>query len=136
MFFKKENKSLSLPESTDYIKQLKVIPLKNKKINIVRKTENKIVFSVKLKYPKLVVPFKNILKLSEEKKYEIKGIGFVIYEKIDGRRNLKDLVEYLQNTYKLSFFEARSLLIQYLKLLSQKSIIAVGLKKRKDTPKG
>jgi len=62
--------------------------------------------------------------------YILEGVGREVYESIDGEQNFEQLIDRFAQRHKLTFFESRALLAQYLQILTKKGLI-VALMPRK-----
>ncbi len=87
------------------------------------------IIEIELKYGPLISPLATLLKARRRKRIQLEGLSLEIFNLIDGVRHIGDIIEYLIDTHKLSYFESRSLCLYYLQLLSGNGIIALGIPK-------
>ena len=85
---------------------------------------------VELAYRNAVLRFfRDLLGLSSRKKFVLDRIGTAFYESIDGKKNLEELADGFAAREKLTFFEARALVGQYLQTLTKKGLVVATLPK-------
>jgi hypothetical protein len=65
------------------------------------------------------------LKAREFKKYSLVGLSRNMYESVDGKKTVEDLLNRLMKEYKLTFLEARALTLQYLSDLMTRGLVVV-----------
>ncbi|MBN8218127.1 MAG: PqqD family protein [Spirochaetes bacterium] len=118
-----------LPRSFDFAKQLAAVPVANLKARAIPDGEPGLTLAIDLNYPAWIRPITRLLGLRGEKKYRLEGLGLELYRFLDGKRNIGDLIEKLMEDHRLSFLEARGLVIQYLGLLMKRGLVAVGVPK-------
>lgn len=113
------------PEMT-YEEQLQCMIVLNTKAVVVSSSEDFIDIRIDLKYSPFLMPVAKYFGARESKICRISGFGCEIYRLIaKGPIKVIDLVYYLRDTQKLSFFEARNLILQYTGMLMRNGIIAV-----------
>jgi hypothetical protein len=120
----KKRKTLELGE------QLASIPMRNEKAGAVPGDEpGTLVVEIELRYSGLMSFVSKALKLVDRKRYILDGVGKQVYESIDGMKSFETLIDDFAAHHKLTFFEARALLMQYIKILMNKGIVVIGIKK-------
>ena len=121
---------MSSPNSAsfDFTTQLKAIPLKNERAEVLESGEGFLIIGVKLKYEGFMLILSKALSMHKIKKYRIDGISLTIYNEIDGKRSVENLIDLLMERYKLTFFEARGLICLYLNMLMRRGIVAVAIR--------
>lgn len=62
------------------------------------------------------------------RRYELDRMGTEVYDSIDDRKSFQTLVEEFGARHKLTYFEARALLMQYLQMLMRRGIVVIGIK--------
>ena len=106
--------------------QLEAFAVFNQKAKIVKDEDSEVQVEVKLKYDGTKKVLAKLLKPKEHKKYQLFGLGLIVFRKIiDEKYNIKELIYWLGDSYKLSFFESRNLIIQYTGELMKKGIIVI-----------
>ncbi len=113
----------------DFRTQLRAIPLRNEKAELVSYSDASMVFGVKLSYSGPMALAAKLMGLRRTKKYELEGLSLKLYRSLDGVKTVEDLVDGLMASYKLSFFEARALIAQYLSDLMRRGLVVVAVKK-------
>ena len=111
----------------DFETQLHCVPVRNQGVTIVTPEYNPgvLIVEVRLRYTGLLSLAARFFKTKRMRRYELAGLARSLYEKLDGIRSIVDLVNELAIEDKLTFFEARALLIQYLKDLMQRGLAVV-----------
>ena len=85
---------------------------------------------VELKYRSAAMRFlRDLFGLSPRKKYILDRIGAAFYRAIDGRKDLEALADEFAAREKLTFFEARALVGQYLQTLTKRGLVVATLPK-------
>jgi len=124
---------MSSPSSSsaaiDFRTQLHAIPVRNEGVQVLDSNESRMVLAVKLNYEGPMLVIAKLLSLRQVKKYEIDGLSLKLYRSLDGVKTAGNLVDSLMDSYKLSFFEARALIAQYLSDLMRRGLVAVAVKK-------
>ena len=73
--------------------------------------------------------FRDLFGLSSRKKFVLDRIGAAFYESIDGKKNLETLADEFAAREKLTFFEARALVGQYLQTLTKRGLVVATMPK-------
>lgn len=121
--------SPSSSASIDFTTQLKAIPLRNEKAETIDSGDDFLVLGVKLKYTGAMFFLSKALSLRGMKKYRLDGLSLSLYREIDDARNVDDLIDLMMERHKLSFFEARGLVAQFLDMLMRRGLVAVAVTK-------
>ena len=109
-----------------YDEQLNAFAVANKKAVIEKETEDYILIKIKLEYSNITQPLVKWLKPRTHKTYQLFGLGLEVYREITRNQvRIRNLVYWLRDTYKLSFYEARNLIIQYTGDLIRHGIIII-----------
>lgn len=117
--------------SFDFAAQLKSIPLRNQGAETVDSGEGWLVLGVKLKYEGPLLLLSKTLSLRGIKKYRLDGLSLQLFNEIDGERDVEALIDLMMERHKLSFFEARSLVTQFLNNLMRRGLVAVAVPEEK-----
>ena len=114
--------------------QLQSVPIRNRRARIEKSPENPtaLAIEVELKYTGLVGLLSRALKPRRTRTYELSGLSRDIFDRIDGKTTIDKLIDHLMAAYKLSFFEARALVLQYTRDLMQRGLIAITGQEEKD----
>jgi len=106
--------------------QLDAYAVANEKAEIEKETPELIQVRIELDYKKTLKPLVFWLKPRTHKSYQIYGLGLEVYRKITtGHMKIRDLIYWLRDTYKLSFYEARNLILQFTGDLLRNGIIVI-----------
>ena len=101
----------------------------NNKAVITDETDTYIIVRIDLKYGKVYSPLVKWLKPRDHKKYQLYGLSMEIYKKIiGGQLQTRDLIYWLRDNKKLSFYEARNLILQFTGDLMQKGLVVIEAK--------
>ena len=120
----------------DFRTQLQAIPVRNEKAEVLESDETHMVLGVKLNYDGLMLVAATLFRLKQTKKYEIEDLSLELYRSLDGQKTVENLIDSLMASHKLSFFEARALLAQYLSDLMRRGLVAVAIKKEEGSDDG
>ena len=114
------------PDFSAIKKNMESIPVQNHEVEIKKTDDGEIyIIDVQLKYSGLHKKLATLLKLKKVRRFQLDGISLEIYHLMDGRKTIEGLVDYLYDTYNLSFFESRGLVLHYVHLLTERGIIVV-----------
>lgn len=107
--------------------QLQSVPVRNERVRITRPEDNAgaLIVEVDLSYRGIVGLLSRLFHPRKSKKFQLEGLAREIYERIDGRRSLEQFIDDLMAGHKLTFFEARALIVQYLKILMERGLIVI-----------
>ena len=128
MLFGPKPEPLEIPE--DQNRERMAVPGKNALANVIQEEPGIYkILEVELKYGGLIKLLAKVLKARNRKRIQLDGLSLIIYDHIDGKRNVGDLIFMLQDRFKLSYFEARSLCLYYLQKMSGGGLLALGVLK-------
>jgi len=103
--------------------QLNSIPLVNREVSITRRGPDKLYLSVPLQHTGWSRVLKRLLPLSKEKNIELDRIGAEVLALCDGEHTVEDIVDVFMENWRLSFFEARGLILSFLKQLMKAGFV-------------
>ena len=111
----------------DFETQLHCVPVRNEGVKAYTPDHNPgaLIVEVRLRYGGLLNLAAKILKTKRVRRYELAGLSRELYAKLDGKRTLEQLIMELASAEKLTFLEARALLVQYLKDLMQRGLVVI-----------
>ena len=72
---------------------------------------------------------RRILRAAPTKHYKLDRLGTRVYRMIDGKKNFGMLVDEFAAAEKLTFFESRALLGQFLQHLARRGLVVAGIPK-------
>ena len=135
MFFRKRKHPLRQPEA--FTTQLSATPVRNAAAKVMASSEaDRLVVAIDLKYTGSSRLFAGLLRTKKQKQYELEGLGLELYNRFDGKCAVEDLVDELIERYKLTFFEARALVLTYLRMLTDRGLIVMAVKEPSAQPAG
>lgn len=127
---------LSAPSLRDQQKQfgqsLSVIPVRNPSVRASEPPERPgtLLLEVQLHYrTPLLKFFRKLFGASEVKTYRLDKIGTKVFNAIDGKKTFEEMIDEFAAKEKLSFFESRALLAQFMRMLTDRGIIVATLPK-------
>lgn len=127
MFFRKRKHPLRQPEA--FTTQLSATPVRNAAVKVTAESDaDHLVVAVDLKYTGSSKLFAGLLKTKKQKQYELEGLGLELYNRFDGNCAVEELIDELIERYKLTFFEARALVLTYLRMLTDRGLIVMAVK--------
>lgn len=111
----------------DFETQLKSVPVRNENVRLSPSDMDPevLIAEVTLKYSGLLALARALFKARNVKRIALTGLTRELYGKLDGKRTVEDLIDHLIEAEKLTFFEARALVTQYLKDLMQRGLVAI-----------
>ena len=107
--------------------QLSSIPIRNIRIRETPESDGTLVVEVELSYKGLLRFMYKRLKLRTTRRYRLEGLGLEVYRMIDGVKSFEVLIDEFASLNALTFFEGRAFLMQYLQMLMQKGLVAIGI---------
>lgn len=116
---------------------LKAVPVRNAHVKAMPLPEDpqRLEVEVELLYRTPVQRFlRRVLKAAPTKRYKLDRLGTRVYEMIDGRKTYGELVDEFAAAEKLTFFEARALLGQFLQHLSRRGLVVATMRRPAPRP--
>lgn len=122
-------------QASAFRQSLEAVPARNAAVKIVRtKNPDELQVEIELKYEGSALRIlRKLLRPAEKKIYLLDKIGKRVYESIDGKKNFGELIDEFAAAEKLTFFESRALMGQYMQLLSKRGLVAATFPKRSQT---
>lgn len=111
----------------DFETQLQTVPLRNERVTLEPSAGDPdvVIATIQLRYNGIMAVAKKLFKPRSYRRYELAGLTRELYEKIDGKVTVDELILSLQAGERLTFFEARAFVVQYLKDMMQRGLIVV-----------
>lgn len=111
----------------DFETQLQTVPVRNARLKLSRdeKHADALIVEVELRYRGMSGLIAPLVKARNSKRYELVGLSRELFERLDGKLRVEDLIDSLSQADKLTFFEARALVTLYLKDLMQRGLIVI-----------
>ena len=114
--------------------QMSSIPFRNEGVRTTELGGDKLSVSMPLTHGQLGRLFRRVLPLSNERNLELDRLGRELYDLCDGRRTVEEIVDIYIERWKLSFFEARGLVLSFLRSLVQKNLVLFLTPRPPDAP--
>jgi len=112
-------------------RQLASVILRNPGVKIsTGDDENSVLIEVDLKYPGFKGVLSKFLPVRSRRRFQLEGIGLDVYKMIDGKKTFEELIDEFAGMHKLTFFEARGFLMEYVRSLAQRGLVVIGVKRR------
>jgi len=111
----------------DFEHQLHTVPIRNTQA-VVTDSERKpeaILVQVKLTYKGVLGPIAKWVNARRAKRYELAGLSREMFERVDGRTSVEQLVDWLCEQERLTFLEGRALVVHYLRDLMRRGLVVV-----------
>lgn len=110
---------------------LRAVPVRNSHVFATPGPgEGELTLETELVYKSAFLRFlRDLFGLSPRKKFVLDRIGTAFYRSIDGKKDLEALADDFAAREKLTFFEARALVGQYLRTLTKKGLVVATLPK-------
>jgi hypothetical protein len=111
---------------------LKAVPVRNGHVRAAPLPEDpkRLEVEVELLYrTPLQRLLRRLLRAAPTKRYRLDRLGTRVYGMIDGRKTFGELVDEFAAAEKLTFFESRALLGQYLQHLSRRGLVVATLRR-------
>jgi len=107
--------------------QLQTVPCRNIHVRTWQKDDDPetLVVEVKLKPSGLLALAMKALRSKGIKKYGLVGLSRRMYEEVDGKNTVEDLLNGMMANHKLTFLEARALTLQYLSDLMARGLVVI-----------
>jgi len=124
MIFSKSQASTQAQEGA-FRQALDAVPARNNAVRIIPTANpDEIEVEISLRYDSAFLGImRKIFKPADKKKYILDKMGKRVYESIDGRKNFGELIDEFAAKEKLTFFESRALLGQYMRTLAKNGLI-------------
>ena len=106
--------------------QLALEPLRNAKARLVSDAPAEVVLELDAVYAWWLGPLPRLLGAKKSKRLSLDGVALTVWRRIDDRVNLGQLIDGIAAEHQLEFNEARLLLLQFLRSLSQRGLVVLG----------
>jgi hypothetical protein len=108
--------------------QLDSVPIRNRGARVTRAEDGTVAVEVEFVYTGWMRWIQGVLRPSRHRRFELDAVGTRLYDRIDGVRTFERMIDEFAAEHALTFFEARALLMQYMRLLMHKGIVVIGVK--------
>ena len=111
---------------------LKAVPFPNEAMETDRRRDGTALVSVPMRRPKwLVPPISWLLPYSSHRRVELDKPGTQVLEMCDGKRTVEKIIEEFAAIHRLTFRESQLAVTQFLRMLTERGVIAVVVRQRK-----
>ena len=115
--------------------QVEAHPVRNAHARVVSDEPRRVVVEVPRRYPLLLRPIRVLFRLREVRRLEIDGVGLELWRRCDGTTSLAQMIDDLMTVDRLTFHEARLLVLGLLRQLAERGALAlVAVQDQKTTP--
>lgn len=112
----------------DWRAMLAACPVRNAAATVRENGENGVTVVVKTRKPNYIIPpISWLVPYHTEREISLDAIGSRIWRWCDGQRTVEDVIDLFQDSYAVSFHEARAAVVDYLRRLIQRGVLAVML---------
>jgi hypothetical protein len=109
---------------------MRAIPCPNGTIT-VEKMDDGVLVSVPLQKRWWVrPPVTWIFPISSHRRVQLDAVGSWVLALCDGKRNVEQVIEQVMKKHQLSFHEARSSVLQFIRMLNERGVVALATKGR------
>jgi len=105
--------------------QLASRPILNRAVRVSRLDSGGAQLSVPLQDRTWANLLRHLLPLSEQKNMQLDPLGSEILARCDGEHTVEALIDWLQARWQLSFFEARGMVLHFLRSLMKDNVIVL-----------
>ncbi len=111
----------------DFETQLHAVPVQNEKLRVCDSPpdSDSLVVEVELRYRGVLGGIANFVKARRRKRYELAGVSRELFDRLDGKRTVEDLVDWFCEQDRLNFLEGRALVLHYLRDLMKRGLVVV-----------
>lgn len=111
----------------DFGTQLHTIPVRNQSLRVVESDPDSDALGVEVQLKKrgFVGLLARWVNTPPKKQYELAGLSRDLFEQLDGKRTVEELIDWLAAEEQLTFLEARALILHYLGDLMTRGLIVV-----------
>ncbi len=118
---------LKKPDQANWTAQtLPAVPHANRSMELHRRSNNTALATIPLRKPAyLVRPLTWILPFSSVRRVELDRLGLTVFDLCDGHRCVEEIIEEFAIRHKLSFREAQLPVMEFLRELTNRGIVAI-----------
>jgi hypothetical protein len=110
----------------DFARQMQAVPVRNQHVRVLGDAApDRLCLEIDLRYTGWRGLLARGLKPSRVRRYELSGLGRDVYDSVDGVATFERLTDAFASRHRLTFLEARSLLMQFLQTLMARGLIVM-----------
>lgn len=106
--------------------QLGLAVLRNAKVRVIEDVPHRLILEVDVVYSGWLGPLPRLLGAKRQRKVMLDGMALQLWRRIDDRTTLGAHMDWLAADQQLGFNEARLLVLQFLRNLSQQGLVVLG----------
>jgi len=119
---------MSKKKTLTFSQQLASIPMRNEGVKATPSADSKsLAIEVVLDCKRLIPRLGRLFDPKHSRLYVLDEIGKNVYESIDGKKSFEQLIDGFAAVHRLTFFESRALLMQYMEMLMRRGIVVVSV---------
>ena len=104
----------------------KSVPHRNAAMRVEIREDGTALVSVPIRRPRYMIPpLSWLLPFSGKRRIELDTLGASVLDMCDGETTVEKMITRFAATHKLSFREAQAPVVQFLKMLTQRGVIAI-----------
>lgn len=104
----------------------KSVPHRNAAMRVEIREDGTALVSVPIRRPRYMIPpLSWLLPFSGKRRLELDTLGASVLDMCDGETTVEKMITRFAATHKLSFREAQAPVVQFLKMLTQRGVIAI-----------
>lgn len=115
----------------DFSTQLHTIPVRNQSLRVIEDdtASDTLVVEVEVEKRGLVGLLARYANTPPRKQYELAGLSRELFDELDGKRSMEELIDWLAALESLTFMEARALILHYLGDLMKRGLVVIAAPK-------
>jgi len=119
-------------QTVEPVDLLKAVPVANEAMETDYRGDGTVLVSVPMRRPKwLAPPISWLLPYSSHRRVELDRPGAQVLKMCDGKRTVERIIEEFAAMHKLTFRESHLAVTQFLRMLTERGVIAVVVRQRK-----
>lgn len=113
------------PNGEQAIDHLRAVAVRNERANVSERADGSAVIAVPVAYPRWLSAIAWALRLREARSVELDVLGMTLFRRIDGTTPIIDHIDTFAREHRLTFHEARSLVMRYFELLLARGLVVI-----------
>ena len=109
--------------------QMHSIPVVNEVVKVTPLSRGRLKLTFPIMVPWWAKVFIPPSKVKSQKSIELDPVGADVFEMFDGKRTLGEIIDDFMERWKLSFFESRAVITEFLKRLGKRNLVLYRLPK-------
>lgn len=105
--------------------QLRSIPIRSEALSVTTSLTGKTIITVPLNDTLLSRVLRRVFPIREKKKFELDTVSATLFAMFDGKHTVAFLIDAHMNRWHLSFFEARGMILDFLRRMAKHGAVAL-----------